>query len=113
MDRRPSGARRQHEVGQNMRNDGAEEHGYNVVRESAGGQHSGEPSRRESQSGDVELMLETIACPDCDLLQQIPPLPPGGKARCARCGETLVSQRGDPLNRPLALTVAATLAFII
>ena len=57
--------------------------------------------------------METIACPDCDLLQRIPPLPPGGKARCARCGETLVTQRGDPLNRPLALTVAATIAFII
>ena len=113
MDHRSAGARWYYEAGHDTRHDGAEEHGYNVVRDSAGGQHSGEPSRRESQSGDVELTLETIACPDCDLLQQIPPLPPGGKARCARCGETLVSQRGDPLNRPLALTVAATLAFII
>jgi paraquat-inducible protein A len=57
--------------------------------------------------------METIACPDCDLLQRIPPLPPGGKARCARCGETLVNQRADPLNRPLALTVAAALALIL
>ena len=31
--------------------------------------------------------MEAIACPDCDLLQSIPPLPPGGKARCPRCGE--------------------------
>ena len=57
--------------------------------------------------------METIACPDCDLLQRIPPLPPGGKARCTRCSEVLVSQRADPLNRPLALTVAAAIAFII
>ena len=57
--------------------------------------------------------METIACPDCDLLQRIPPLPPGGKARCPRCGETLVNQRADPLDRPLALTVAAALALLL
>ena len=57
--------------------------------------------------------METIACPDCDLLQRIPPLPPGAKARCPRCSEVLVHQRADPLNRPLALTVAALIAFII
>jgi paraquat-inducible protein A len=57
--------------------------------------------------------METIACRDCDLLQQIPPLPPGGKALCARCGETLAHRRTDPLDLPLALTIAATIAFII
>src|SRR6266536_1541808 len=62
---------------------------------------------------DTELTMETIACPDCDLLQDIPPLPPGGKARCARCGEMLVHQRVDPLKRPLALTVAAALALLL
>jgi paraquat-inducible protein A len=59
------------------------------------------------------VTVETIACPDCDLLQRIPPLPPGGKARCPRCGETLVNQRADPLDRPLALTVAAALALLL
>ena len=58
-------------------------------------------------------MVETIACPDCDLLQRIPPVPPGGKARCARCGKTLVSRQFNPLDRLLALTVAAALALII
>ncbi|HTR59108.1 MAG TPA: paraquat-inducible protein A [Casimicrobiaceae bacterium] len=57
--------------------------------------------------------VETIACPDCDLLQHVPPLPPGGKARCARCGETLLSERADPLDRPLALAVAAASALLI
>lgn len=57
--------------------------------------------------------METIACPDCDLLQRIPPLAPGAKARCARCREILVNQRADPLGRPLALTVAAALALIL
>jgi paraquat-inducible protein A len=57
--------------------------------------------------------LETIACRDCDLLQHIPPLPPGGKARCARCGETLATRRADPFRLPLALTIAASIAFLI
>jgi len=57
--------------------------------------------------------METTACRDCDLLQQIPPLPPGGKANCARCGETLAHRRADPLDLPLALTVTATIAFAV
>lgn len=61
----------------------------------------------------VSSSLETIACPDCDLVQHLPRLTPGEKARCARCHEILVHQRGDPLGRPLALTVAAAIAFIV
>ena len=57
--------------------------------------------------------LETVACPACDLLQRLPPLPPGGKARCPRCSQTLASRRSDPLDRPLALTLAAAVALIV
>ena len=59
------------------------------------------------------MSQETVACPACDLLQHVPPLPPGGKARCPRCDETLGSRSADPLDRPLALTVAAAIVFII
>jgi len=57
--------------------------------------------------------LETVACPDCDLLQRIPPLPPRGKARCPRCGEILATRPSDPLDRPLALTLTAAIVFIL
>lgn len=57
--------------------------------------------------------METVACPDCDLLQRLPPLPAGGKARCARCSKTLAIQRPDPIDRPLALSIAAAIAFIV
>jgi paraquat-inducible protein A len=57
--------------------------------------------------------VEAIACRDCDLLQHIPPLPPGGKARCARCGETLATGHADPFRLPLVFTIAATIAFIV
>ena len=57
--------------------------------------------------------MEAIACRDCDLLQHVPPLPPGGKARCARCGETLATGHADPFRLPLVFTIAATIAFIV
>ncbi len=57
--------------------------------------------------------METIACPDCDLLQQLPELPPGGKARCPRCGWTVATRSADPIGRPLALTITALILLII
>ncbi len=57
--------------------------------------------------------MEIVACPDCDLLQRLPELPPGGKARCPRCGQTLATQPTDPLDRALALTITAAIVFIV
>jgi paraquat-inducible protein A len=57
--------------------------------------------------------METIACPDCDLLQRLPGLPPGGKARCPRCNRILASQPTDSLDRALALTLTAAIVFIV
>jgi len=59
------------------------------------------------------LDLNTVACHGCDLLQRIPSLPPGRRARCVRCREVLASRPVDPLDRPLALTLAAAVAFIV
>jgi paraquat-inducible protein A len=56
---------------------------------------------------------ETIACPECDLLQHVPPLAPGAKARCPRCGDILVHRRRDPLERPLQFTIAAAIALVV
>jgi paraquat-inducible protein A len=58
-------------------------------------------------------VLDTIACPDCDLQQSIPPLPPGGSARCVRCRVTLARNPVDPILRPLALTIAAAIVFAV
>jgi paraquat-inducible protein A len=57
--------------------------------------------------------METVACPDCDLLQNIPDLPVGGKARCSRCACTLATRMSEPIDLPLALTVTAAIVFII
>jgi paraquat-inducible protein A len=54
-----------------------------------------------------------IACPDCDLLQRIPELPPGASARCPRCDWELWRRREDSLNRTLALTLAAGVLYVV
>ena len=59
------------------------------------------------------LDRDTIACPDCDLQQSIPPLLPGGSARCARCRVTVARNPVDPIGRPLALTLAAAAVFLV
>jgi paraquat-inducible protein A len=57
--------------------------------------------------------METVACPDCDLLQRLPELPPGGKAHCLRCGHRLASAPTNSIDRTLALTVTAAIVLII
>jgi paraquat-inducible protein A len=56
---------------------------------------------------------DIVACPDCDLLQRVPALPPGGTARCARCGLALGSNRPGSLDRSMALVAAALIAFLL
>ena len=57
--------------------------------------------------------MNTVACPDCDLLQTLPEISPGGKACCARCRCTLATRPSDPIGRPLALSVAALPMLIV
>jgi paraquat-inducible protein A len=57
--------------------------------------------------------LTPVACHECDLLQVLPELPAGGKASCSRCGCTLATRPGDPIERPLALVIAALLVLVV
>jgi paraquat-inducible protein A len=61
----------------------------------------------------ASLSTEIVACPDCDLLQRIPPLPPGGAVCCPRCGRKLAACRPGSIERTTALAVAAAIAFLI
>ncbi len=58
-------------------------------------------------------MESLIACHECDLLQKSQPLPPGGTARCVRCGAKLYSRKRNSLDRVLALTLAGLILFIV
>ncbi|MCG6941039.1 MAG: paraquat-inducible protein A [Thiohalocapsa sp.] len=52
-------------------------------------------------------------CDECDLLQQSPPLPPGGASLCVRCGHVLHRHRPNSVDRTLALTVTGLVLFAI
>jgi paraquat-inducible protein A len=58
-------------------------------------------------------MESLIACHECDLLYKRQSLPPGGTARCVRCGAKLYSRKRNSLDRVLALTLTGLILFIV
>ncbi|MEN6331159.1 MAG: paraquat-inducible protein A [Smithella sp.] len=46
-------------------------------------------------------------------MQRIPALPPGGKARCPRCGHVIAASKPNSLERTLAITVAAAITLVV
>jgi len=54
-----------------------------------------------------------VACPACDLLQEVPALREGESARCMRCGHAVAANRAGSLDRVAALAVAALVAFVV
>ena len=58
-------------------------------------------------------MESIIACHECDLLHKRQPLPPGGTARCVRCGAVLYRHKPNSLDRVLALTATGFVLFIV
>ena len=54
-----------------------------------------------------------IACHDCDLLYELPPLQEGSVAKCSRCGAVLQRHKRDSLNRTLAWTIAGLILFVV
>ncbi|MBT8420410.1 MAG: paraquat-inducible protein A [Gammaproteobacteria bacterium] len=56
---------------------------------------------------------ELIACPGCDLLHHTVVLPLGARAECRRCGYRLYTQKPQGIERPLALTLAAFVFFVL
>ncbi len=58
-------------------------------------------------------MESLIACHECDLLYQRQSLPPGGSARCVRCGAVLYRRKRNSLNRVLALTISGLILFMV
>jgi paraquat-inducible protein A len=61
----------------------------------------------------ASISTDVVACLECDLLQRIPALPPGGTACCPRCGHKLATFKPGSLERTTALAVAAVIAFLL
>jgi paraquat-inducible protein A len=62
---------------------------------------------------DARVLVESVACRDCDLLQKIPTLGPGGGAVCVRCARVLVKVPPGSPDRALALSVAAAISLVV
>jgi paraquat-inducible protein A len=56
---------------------------------------------------------DLTACPECDLLQRAPRLPPGGLAECVRCGARLFRESPASLDHTLAYIVGAAVLFVL
>lgn len=54
-----------------------------------------------------------VACRGCDLLQRLPPLAPGGKARCRRCNGLLASRPRYPAAHALALAMTCAIVVVV
>jgi paraquat-inducible protein A len=54
-----------------------------------------------------------VACGQCDLLQRLPDLPVGASARCPRCDVELWRRTADPVQRTLALGLAAAVLYVV
>lgn len=57
--------------------------------------------------------MNLLACHECDLLHNIPPIPARSAARCIRCGAVLFRDKPDSIDRALALTLAGIVLFIV
>lgn len=55
--------------------------------------------------------MHQIACHECDLVQDIPPMPAGTTAKCVRCGSVLFSAKVDSIDRTLAWTTASLVLY--
>ena len=62
---------------------------------------------------DDVLLPITVACPDCDLINQVPALASGESASCVRCDATLSRNPPNSIARGIALTFTAIILYAI
>lgn len=56
--------------------------------------------------------MDTVACPDCDLLTRLPEIV-GATLLCPRCGAVLRRHRPNSIDRTLALVLGALILYVI
>jgi len=57
--------------------------------------------------------MHKIACHECDLIHDIPPLPERASACCVRCGSVLFRAQKNSIDRTLAWTIAGLILYVI
>ncbi|RLB75467.1 MAG: paraquat-inducible protein A [Deltaproteobacteria bacterium] len=57
--------------------------------------------------------MHKIACHECDLVHDIPPMPARSAACCVRCGSVLFRAKKNSIDRTLAWTFAGLVLYIV
>ncbi len=71
------------------------------------------PNTIQIKKHDSQTSLTHIACPECDLLQSIPPLAVSESVLCLRCDKTLYTHHKNSIDRSLAFAITGLLLYII
>jgi paraquat-inducible protein A len=57
--------------------------------------------------------MHQIACHECDLIHNIPPLPARATARCIRCDSVLLQSKANSVDRTLAWTISGLILYVV
>jgi len=57
--------------------------------------------------------MHQIACHECDLIHDIPPMPARATARCVRCEAVLFRAQPNSIDRTLAWTLAGLVLYVV
>lgn len=58
------------------------------------------------------MTADLLACPTCDMLHTVAPVPVGGRLRCRRCHTILLTNRRGAIDRTLAAASASVILMI-
>ncbi|NJO38965.1 MAG: paraquat-inducible protein A [Rhizobiales bacterium] len=61
---------------------------------------------------DDQALAEMVACPTCDTLHRLPDVAPGGRARCIRCHQVLITPRNSAMTRIVMLATTSTVLML-
>jgi len=57
--------------------------------------------------------MHQIACHECDLIHNVPPMPARAAAVCVRCGAVLFRVKVDSVNRTIAWTISGLILYVV
>jgi paraquat-inducible protein A len=60
----------------------------------------------------VTASPDLLACPTCDMLHTVAPVPQGGRLRCRRCHAILLTNRRGAIDRTLASAFASVILMV-
>ncbi|WP_370226220.1 paraquat-inducible protein A [Pararhodobacter marinus] len=66
-----------------------------------------EKQKEAARQDDTGALSDLIVCPSCDALYKVAEVPTGGRARCGRCGHSLMAPRENAMARIVMLAATS------